>query len=266
MVRVMAPPRMEGRPVGAGFEVEAEIAPDSEIDRVLVQIIDEVEHRRKRYEEDRERGDGPDERSFQEALSTRVRNRIYERMFPGARIKVVHPLMRAGRPFYFVKEGISGGQATALMLLWTIKLASYWIERSAARRRGAARRKIRNASHSIIIVDGLFSDLSDPPLIRQSMEAMKKIRGGFQLIGLIHSPYYRNDWELFPTCLSGRKVSTAGEDGVEGKMVTIQSSKEDRPGRVSVNGLRARSPMPNDAEGREFANDEAELEPDEAAE
>jgi hypothetical protein len=266
MVREMAPPRKDTRATGAGFEIEAEIAPESEIDRVLTEIIDDVERKRKRYEEDREGGGEADERGFQEGLSTWVRSRIYERMFPGARIKVVHPLMRGGRPFHFVKEGISGGQATALMLLWTIKLASYWIARAAAKKRGAARRKLRDANHSIIIVDGLFSDLSDPPLIRQSMEAMKAIRGGFQLIGLIHSPYYRIDWELFPTWLVGRRVSTSGEDGVEGKMVTIQSVAGDRAGRVSVNGLRARSTLASNEEDMEPANDDDPLDPDEAAE
>jgi hypothetical protein len=77
---------------------------------------------------------------------------------------------------------------------------------------------------------------------------MKKIRGGFQLIGLIHSPYYRNDWELFPTCLSGRKISTVGEDGVAGKMVTIQATKDDRAGRINVSGLRARNTLPSNEE------------------
>lgn len=243
MTRVMAPKTKDSRYQGAGFLIEADIAAPEEIDRVLGEIVEEVERSRKRFDEDAARGEDPSEKDFRENISARVRGRIYERMFPNARIKVVHPLMRSGRSFYFVKEGISGGQATALMLLWTIKLAAYWIERSAARKRGAQRRKIRNAANSIIIVDGLFSDLSDPPLIRQSMDAMKKIRGGFQLIGLIHSPYYRNDWELFPTCLMGRTVSTVGEDGTEGKMVTIQSAPDDRPGRVSVGGLRARSTL-----------------------
>lgn len=267
MARVMAPKMKDGRCLGAGFQIEAAIAPDDDIDRVLAEIVSSVEHARKRFDEDAARGEEPSEKEFREAMSARVRDRIYDRMFPNARIRVVHPLMRAGRPFYFVKEGISGGQATALMLLWTIKLAAYWIERSAARKRGAQRRKLRNATHSIIIVDGLFSDLSDPPLIRQSMDAMKKIRGGFQLIGLIHSPYYRNDWELFPTCLVGRKVAFLGEDGVEGKMVTIQAAADDRPGRVSVDGLRARSTLRRneDADETEVAA-EAEDASDEAAE
>lgn len=239
MQRVMAPTKDN-----AGFLIEAKMAENEHIEKLLTDLVEQVEVQRKRFDEDTSAGrDHRREEEFRQSLSRSVRNRIHESMFPGARVKVVHPLMREGRPFHFVKQGISGGQATALMLLWTIKAATYSVERSAVKRQGEARRRLRRASHSIIVVDGLFSDLSDPPLIRESMEAMKRVRGNYQLIGLIHSPFYRNDFDLFPTCLFGRKVSTVGEDGVEGKMVTIQSHTRDRAGRVGIAGLRARNTL-----------------------
>lgn len=239
MQRVMAPTKEN-----AGFLIEAKIAENEQIEKLLSDLVEQVEVQRKRFDEDTTAGrDHRREEEFRQSLSRSVRNRIHESMFPGARVKVVHPLMREGRPFHFVKQGISGGQATALMLLWTIKAATYSVERSAVKRQGEARRRLRRASHSIIVVDGLFSDLSDPPLIRESMEAMKRVRGNYQLIGLIHSPFYRNDFDLFPTCLFGRKVSTVGEEGVEGKMVTILSHTRDRAGRVGIAGLRARNTL-----------------------
>lgn len=248
MQRVMRPAND-----GAGFEIDATIAPEDDIERLLGGIVDKVEHMRKRFHEaGASHATESEERDFRESLANSVRNEIYDKLFPGARLKVVHPQMREGRSFYFVKEGISGGQATALMLLWTIKLASYSVERAAVRHKGEARRRRRAAAHSIIIVDGLFSDLSDPPLIRESMEAMKAIRGNFQLIGMIHSPYYRNDWELFPTCLMGRKVTWTDGSGAQGRMVTIRSGHREHAGTVGIIGLRARnllenSPVPSES-------------------
>jgi len=95
----------------------------------------------------------------------------------------------------------------------------------------AARRRASSAQHSIVIVDGLFSDLSKPELINESMEAMRGIKGAFQLIGLIHSPFYRNNWERFPTLILGHKVVSIDERGRRSEAVAVEAQRMVR-GRV----------------------------------
>lgn len=229
---------------GATFEIEASAADQDEIGRIMENVISLVEARRKRHDaEAGAAGDDSDENGFQLQLEGSVRDLINARMFPGARVKVNHPQIRNGHPFYFNNEDISGGQATALMLMWTIKLAAFSIARDARSLSGAARRRMRRLSHSIIIVDGLFSDLSEPNLIRESMNAMKSVRGHFQLIGLIHSPHYRNDWELFPTCIEARKMVSASNDGESDKIVAVWANRQDDTGRVNIANHRARSTL-----------------------
>lgn len=244
--------KREARPDkgGAGFLVEAEMAGESDVERLIDDIVDRVERRRRRFDEDCANASERDEEKLRDELAASVRDEIHDKMFRDARIRVVHPQMGAGHPFPLDRASVSGGQATALMLLWTIKLASYSVARAAAAASGAMRRRLRAASHSIVIVDGLFSDLSEPRLIRESMEAMRDVKGHFQLVGFIHSPYYRNDWEIFPTCLKGSKTSWSDGSGAEGCMVTIARERESGAGGVSIVGLRAASGLPSDRGGR----------------
>ena len=234
----------------AGFEIEGSMASQEDIADLMTELVDKVGKRVERFETDSkgQASEKETEDHFSE-LAASVRNEIYTRLFPNARVKVIHPQMRGGKPFYLVKEGISGGQATALMLLWTIKLAAYSVDRASSRS-GVSKQRARDGSHSIIIIDGLFSDLSDPQLIRESMDAMRYIKGKFQLIGFIHSPFYRNDFELFPTCIVGRKVVWKDETGAEGPMVSIQTVDPAAGKRVGLLAQRGRNLLGPQAGGK----------------
>jgi hypothetical protein len=221
---------------GATFEIHnPEAAPMAALEAMLGRVVDHVRERERRWREESGR---EQEEEHLGRMFAKAKDEIYDVMFPNARIKVRHPMMRGGDAFFYDKGTVSGGQNTALNLLWSIKLASFAVARDAARLPSGRRRQARAASHSILIVDGLFSDLSEPNLIAESLDAMRDIRGNFQLIGLIHSPYYRNDWEFFPTCITGRAVRTIDDTGTEGRMVAVQSHQESE-GRVRALGLRA---------------------------
>lgn len=222
---------------GAKIDLNVSVADDTRIEAVLNDSITIVSAERRRREDVQAYGD-EDEEAFRERVSARVRDTVYRRLFVkdggDAMITIAHPSLREGRPFRFSNERISGGQATALMLLWTIKLAEYSIAREVARLSGSARGRARTSMHTVVIIDGLFSDLSEPHLIRESMEAMKSMRSDFQLIGLIHSPFYRNDWELFPTWISGRKVTSQDDRGRKAKTVSLSARRQEDVGRTRI--------------------------------
>ncbi|SOD99446.1 hypothetical protein [Caenispirillum bisanense] len=219
--------------------VDDEVASDEAIASMVKDIIERVEVRKQRHEEDAAKGRAQGD-VFSDSFRTSIRDDLHDNLFPSARIHVRHPLMRGGTEFPLIKEGISGGQSTALNLLWAIKLAAFAVERETSHLTGAHRRKAAAAAQSIIIVDGLFSDLSEPGLIAESLDAMKEIKGNFQLIGLIHSPYYRNDWEFFPTCLNGRHIDSDEEGGNrKTSLVMIEGVPKPNNGRVRTTSLRA---------------------------
>lgn len=221
---------------GAKIHINVSVATDEQIGSVLERTIDDIETERTRFLEDQAKGRNVSEEQFASKLTSSVRETVYQRMFVKGGdndplITIEHPTMREGRPFRFEKDGISGGQATALTLLWTIKLAEFSVVRETASMSPATRRRAGSAQHSIVIVDGLFSDLSKQELIDESMEAMQGIKGSFQLIGLIHSPHYRNNWERFPTLILGKKVASVDDRGRKSEAVAIEGQRLVR-GRV----------------------------------
>jgi len=93
-----------------------------------------------------------------------------------------------------------------LMLL--IKLADFAIARDERMSLATAGRKRGGLQQNrVVMIDGLFSNLSDPKLIRESFDAIRGLRGRFQLIGWIHNLAYENDVELFPEHLGLRRLS-----------------------------------------------------------
>jgi hypothetical protein len=221
---------------GAKIRLNVMVANDEQIGTVLERTVDDIEIEHTRFKEDQAKGRNVSEEQFSARLTSSVRETVYQRMFVNGGegdhlITIEHPNMREGRPFRFERDGISGGQATALTLLWTIKLAEFAVVRETANLSSTTRRRANTAQHSIVIVDGLFSDLSKPELIDESMEAMQGIKGAFQLIGLIHSPHYRNNWERFPTLIIGRKVASTDDRGRKSEAVAIEGKRQVR-GRV----------------------------------
>jgi hypothetical protein len=56
------------------------------------------------------------------------------------------------------------------------------------------------------MIDGLFSNLSDKKMIRDSLSILESLKGNFQLIGWIHNQQYENDYNLFPSLVTVRRT------------------------------------------------------------
>ncbi|MDE2037456.1 MAG: hypothetical protein KGI95_30695, partial [Pseudomonas sp.] len=73
------------------------------------------------------------------------------------------------------------------------------------------RRRIKPSATRVVMIDGLFSNLSDKKMIRHSLSVIRTLKGSFQLIGWIHNELYENDPNLFPSYCALRRVG--GERG-----------------------------------------------------
>jgi hypothetical protein len=186
----------------AGIQIRAIIHSESQTEALLNEIVEMIESDEQHRE--REIGAGrsdmvPSQEQHDETLKERIRLRFYRGMFSNPEVRIRHPELRAGEA-YRLDEKISTGQQNAVMLMLLLKLADFAIERDIRLqvKDARARRRARALAQKVVLIDGLFSNLSNRELIKESLRAMSKVRGNFQLIGLIHHPQYQNDPEIFP--------------------------------------------------------------------
>jgi hypothetical protein len=203
------------------FEVKAEIISEEGIAEVMQGVLDHVEKKERQKLQDKDDSGfySDDESSSKNSRQTtlnEIRDHVYRRIFTNVDVKVVHPQMRAGRPFRY-GETLSQGQRTAVGLMLMSKMAQYSMERDAVSLMGslsASRRKKAMArSQSIMVFDGLFSNLSNRAIIKEAMQALKATKGNFQLIGLIHNEHYENDPDVFPSFTAVKKLQEPGAQG-----------------------------------------------------
>lgn len=204
------------------FIVNADVLPEEGIREVMQKILEyiETEERANREKKKAALQMDIDDQRFCEDLKQKtldvIRDWVYRSIFTNIDVKVVHSEMRAGRPFRY-GETLSQGQKTAVGLMLMSKLAQFAMERDALRSMGnlplARRKKAMARSQSIMVFDGLFSNLTNRAIINEAMHALRATKGNFQLIGLIHNPYYENDPEVFPSFISIRKLQEPGGSG-----------------------------------------------------
>ena len=225
----------------AGFVLEARIVDDDQIDAASHKVVELV---REQLEEREMRGKrigeqtAAEEKRYQEGLRARIGREFYRSIFvgPGTNetgpiVKVKHPAISSGGATP-LREKFSVGQKNAIFLMAVAKLADFAQERDAIRESGG-RRKVRPSR--VLLIDGLFSNLSDPKLIKPALEVLKQLRGQFQLIGLIHDPKYENDPTLFPTFVQLRQVGKSkgfilkDREIVDGVMVPLTLRAEEVP-------------------------------------
>jgi hypothetical protein len=196
-----------GELLEAGLEVSATLN-TAEIGTIIEGIIQVVEEQERHRRENTRRGKPlPSQEEHDAALKTDIRRTFYRGMFLDPRIRMRHPELKAGKPHPF-DDKISTGQQNAIALMLMLKLADFAIERDIriTTRNPAHRRKARALAQKVVIIDGLFSNLTDRALIRESMAAIARVRGNFQLIGWIHNPLYQNDPDIFPTFILARRI------------------------------------------------------------
>ena len=200
------------------FNVEAKTLNKEDIQRLMDGIVAEVDIQEKQRRERKAQGARLDDNDeYHAKLRDNVREKLYRGIFSDPQIMYVNTTIRGAGDAHEFNENLSEGQKAALSLMWAIRLAEFAIEREA--KRLASRRsqqKVREMSVNIMIIDGLFSNLSNRELIESSMAGIESTRGSFQLIGLIHNPYYQNDFDKFPVFIIGKNESN-GLQGDEAK-------------------------------------------------
>jgi hypothetical protein len=220
------------------FEVKAEIISEEGIAEVMQGVLDHVEKKERQKLQDKDDSSfySDDESSSKNRRQTtlnEIRDHVYRRIFTNVDVKVVHPQMRAGRPFRY-GETLSQGQRTAVGLMLMSKMAQYSMERDAVAMMGSLsasrRRKAMARSQSIMVFDGLFSNLSNRAIIKEAMQALKATKGNFQLIGLIHNEHYENDPDVFPSFTAVKKLQAPGGQG--GFLVLDDELKPVAPGKI----------------------------------
>ncbi len=186
----------------AGIQIRAVIHSESQTEALLGEIVEMIESDEEHREKEIEAGRSdiiPSQERHDETLKEKIRLRFYRGMFSEPEVRIRHPELRAGDS-YRLDDEISTGQQNAVMLMLLLKLADFAIERDIRLqvKDARGRRLARALAQKVVIIDGLFSNLSNRELIKESLRAMSKVRGNFQLIGLIHHPQYQNDPDIFP--------------------------------------------------------------------
>lgn len=202
---------------GAQILIDGELVSRERLQKELVDIIQHIGIVEGRREDDAERGVHLEkEDAYMDRLKTEIRNSFYRAVFrapPGSNatgptIAFAHPRIGAGRRIRLTRRGVSTGQHNALALMILTKMADFTTSRDR-NKAGAGLRRRRSGKSSgarMVMIDGLFSNLSNRRLIRESLDAMREMKGSFQLIGWIHNTAYENDFEIFPTYILVRRL------------------------------------------------------------
>jgi len=229
------------------FVVEADTVDRKDAAALIERIVLLLDTQEKHRQEDKEKGTLIEsDKMYKDNLRTKIRDQVYRSIFSKPSVKYVNERIRQKGEHDF-DEDLSEGEKTALSLMWTIRLAEFAIERETRKlRTSTARQKARSRAENILIIDGLFSNLSEPALIKSVMAGIEDTRGRFQLIGLIHHPHYENDFNVFPVLLLGKKhVAPGGGTGwvsfSNGKAVMpeIKGNKEGSVGFAELTRIPA---------------------------
>jgi hypothetical protein len=205
---------MKRRP-DARFIIQAEMASEERIQQIISSLIADIEDRERAARERSGPALNSDIESRNKTYKELINFKIYHDIFIDPKVTFIHTSIYAGResPLTAPGAGLSTGQHTALAMMWLVRQAEYAQARVVAM---SGTRKEQQAamkgSHRIMFFDGLFSNLSNEGFIDTAFEGLKDVGDNFQLIGLIHNPYYVNNKDIFPAHLVGkRKMAKSNE-------------------------------------------------------
>ncbi|SFC47587.1 hypothetical protein [Pseudoalteromonas denitrificans] len=221
----------------AGFYVEADIIEKDKISERLKKLIDSIRQREVDRKKSKEMSENSgmiieSDNKYLKQLKEHIRDNFYRTVFKGKdersapMIYFSHPSLAKGVRKKLSKE-YSTGEKTALSLLLLTKLAQVSSVRSQRIGLGSVHRNSRrkDSANKVVIIDGLFSNLSEPRLIRFSLDTVRLMNDHFQLIGWVHSPEYKNDFEIFPTLYSVQRVNSLGYVTLEDKSEKLIPSR-----------------------------------------
>lgn len=206
MKRVFGPGKDEsGRKASAGFEIEATLADQSDIQAVLDEVVSLVEKHETLARETDGATAGLREMA-KKGIRGEIRNTFYRKVISSPRIKVYMPSISASA-LPLEKNMVSTGQGIAMTLLWIVKMADYVTERELRRVTTSSAQRRRLQPTQFALIDGAFSSLSNKGLIKDALDSIKRTRGRFQLIITGHDENYQNNFEYFPTLITAREIN-----------------------------------------------------------
>jgi len=157
-----------------------------------------------------------DQRSEDRRIRGNIRSQCYRRLFRDPELKFASPIIRADGGYHRLSDRLSTGQRTAITMAMLVRLTEYSMQRDSAKYETAAQRKrALGNQQTLMVIDGLFSDLSKRDLIDAGLTEIQSTRGHLQLIGLIHPPEYVNNFDYFPMFLVGQEHTGQGASWTE---------------------------------------------------
>lgn len=146
-------------------------------------------------------------------LKTMLRERLIECVFTNTEVQFVNGGIWGGRKSH-VSDKLSTGQKIALEFMWIVRQAEYEIERGLQEMTSKQAAKSRAKANRVILIDGIFSTLSDRRIIKEALNGLRDLGGNFQIIGFLHSPNWNNDFTVFPVYHVGKKLVNREGDGL----------------------------------------------------
>lgn len=213
----------------ARFYVEADVADEEVIKRIIESLIVEIQDREQAARDRAPVVLNKDIERRNKSHKDLIHKQIYANIFSKERVDFTHAAIWDGRRSPLTGEGggLSTGQRTALMMMWLIKQAEYSLTRAALMYGSRKQQKAAlKSAQRIMFFDGLFSNLSNEDYIDHAFQGLKDVDENFQLIGLIHNPHYVNNKNIFPVHLVGKKkVGVKG--GKRRRFVTVEPWQDD---------------------------------------
>lgn len=227
----------------ARFFLETKIISGDDIKKLMIDLRDHIEERKRAAQSRTSLGRRDKDDS---SLRMDVRQALINRIFTEPSVEFRHIGMWNGdrRP---IQESLSEGQKAALQMMWLIKESEYHLE-CAVRRHlgGGSKRKLRSRSQRILFFDGLFSNLTDRALIDEAFKGLGDTGSNLQLIGLIHNPEYRNNSQIFPSLVIGRR---AGWREVEGERSFVRFEDGRPDGSMGLATFMVKKPPASGLDG-----------------
>lgn len=146
-------------------------------------------------------------------LKTMLRERLIECVFTNSEVQFVNGGIHGGRKGH-VSGTLSTGQKIALEFMWIVRQAEYEIERGLHEMTSKQAARSRAKANRVILIDGIFSTLSDRRIIKEALNGLRDLGGNFQIIGFLHSPNWNNDFAVFPVYHVGKKLVNREGDGL----------------------------------------------------
>ncbi|MDO9253629.1 MAG: hypothetical protein Q7U48_19030 [Hydrogenophaga sp.] len=152
-------------------------------------------------------------RTDETQLKRLLRDKLIQCVFTNTSVEFVNAGIWAGKKSH-VSEKLSTGQKIALEFMWIVRQAEYEIERGLLELTSKQAAKSRTKANRVILIDGIFSTLSDRKIIGEALNGLRDLGGNFQIIGFLHSQTWNNDYSVFPVYHVGKKLMNSAGDGL----------------------------------------------------